>query len=423
MAFSASPPLRLLVRMPTRGRPQQALQALRAYRSLAGMPVTLEVVIDADDESMAAPDVRHGLHTLGCVVTVGRHKSKVDAVNSGRVTEWDALLLASDDMMPVAANYAVTAVDALRNDFPHLDGAVYFNDGHQGARCCTLPIMGRRWYDRFGYVYHRAYKSLFCDQEQTELWSAMGRLVYHDEVLIEHRHHIWGLAEKDALYARNDALWGADETVFNARRASRRPHSQYGFDTPPLWLSICIASLPARRARLDAMVDELFYQARTCCPGEVEVLVDDRAPPVSIGEKRQALLERARGHFIVYVDDDDAVAHDYVERITDALRNNPDVDCLAMRGWLSATNGLPAKRWEISRSHERWSEEPSAYLRSTNHLAPVRREIALRVGFSSVSHGEDSEYARWLRPLLSTEATTGDAPIYYYLFDATKASA
>ena len=105
LADSAATP-RVLVRMPTRDRPAQALHALAAYRSMAGLPVAIEVVVDCDDRKMLSSEVLQRLCALDAVVTVGQHRSKVEAVNGGRVENWDILILASDDMIPIADGYA-----------------------------------------------------------------------------------------------------------------------------------------------------------------------------------------------------------------------------------------------------------------------------------------------------------------------------
>lgn len=410
---------RLLVRMPTRGRPIQAIDVLAKYRAMAGIPVTIEVVLDEDDATMLAPEVLQRLYGLGCVITVGGHKSKVDAVNGGRVREWDVLLLASDDMVPAVDGYAKRALDAIEKHFPHLDGAVYFDDGYQGEKCCTLPIMGRRLYDQFGYVYHPDYKSLFCDQEQTEVLSMMGRLKYVDEKIIEHKHWVVG-ATKDALYERNDALWEIDRKTFEDRRAAE-------FYMPRTMLSVLVCSLPSRRPQLDRLLDHLWAQILSrqgCCdqdatsPREVEILVDDRES-ITIGEKRRALTKRARGNFIAFVDDDDWVSHDYIERILKALRSNPAADCASLNGVMTTAGAAPEPFYG-SLKYAEWSDEDGVHYRTPTHLNPVLRELALAAGFEPKSFGEDLGYSRRLHPLLKREASTGDAPLYYYFYQPGK---
>lgn len=141
--------MRLLVRMPTRSRPQQALDVLRKYRTMAGVPISIEVIIDDDDASMHTLEVQQQLKVLDCIVTSGPHKSKIEAVNGGKVDDWDVLLVASDDMVPIADEYAVRILDAMASYFPHLDGALYFNDNYVGAKLVTSIVMGRRLYEQF----------------------------------------------------------------------------------------------------------------------------------------------------------------------------------------------------------------------------------------------------------------------------------
>jgi hypothetical protein len=263
------------------------------------------------------------------------------------------------------------------------------------------------------------YKSLFCDQEQTEVLRAAGRLVYIDEVIIEHRHPAWGVAARDALYDHNDALWNADQMIYEARKRISRPHAQLAFDSPPLWLSVCIATLPARRVMLDRLLEHLWTQILAQEePREVEVLVDPREG-VTIGEKRQALLERARGHFVSFVDDDDGVSHDYIVRVVDALRSEPAADCASLCGVMT-TAGAASEPFYSSLACSHNYSQDGKHFRFPGHLNAVRRELALQAGFKAISLGEDIDYSMRLRPLLKKEVSTGDRPLYWYWYNPAK---
>lgn len=411
---------RMLVRMPTRGRPGQALAVLADYRRLAGYPIAIEVVLDEDDHSMLSAAVLQRLCALGCSVAVAPHKSKVEAVNGGRANEWDILVLASDDMVPVVDGYAKILVDEMQRHWPRFDGAIFQNDGYARDRCCTLPVFGRRLYDQFGYIYHPDYKSLCCDVEQTEVLRATGRLVYIDQILIEHRHPDTGNTATDHLYKRNNDLRERDSQVFTARRAIRRAHAPVlegepvGFDTPSIALSVLIATLPARQVQLDLLLAHLYGQIVRDAPREVEVLVDDAGG--TIGAKRQRLLERATGKYVAFVDDDDWLAHDYVRKVVGKIHEcEYGVDCLSLAGVLT-TNGECPERFRHSVDYSRWYQDASGlHCRTPNHLNPVRRELALAAGFPDIVFGEDHQYSKRLRPLLKTEAgTTGN--LYFYWF-------
>lgn len=413
----------LLVRMPTRGRPEQAIRVLERYRSMAESHVKIEVVMDADDSTMNCGPVLQRLCDLDCVITIGHHKSKIEAVNGGRVDDWAILVLASDDMWPVVEGYDQRIIADMHKHFPLLDGALNYDDGYNKSHrrdgkpvLNTLPIMGRHLWEQFGYVYEPKYKSLYSDDEFTEVMTRMKRMVFIDEdVLIEHRHPAAGKVALDVIYKHNDRLAPADRKLFEERQAR-------GFDVPEVLLSILICTVPERADMLRRLVDWLRWQMRQY-PRQVEICVDDRVG-VSVGEKRQTLLERAIGKYIAFVDDDDWVASDYVSRILAAyvkyeyayrIERPGGPDCVSLVGEMT-TDGGSSERFEHSLKYSKWETIDGVHQRSPNHLNMVKRELALKVGFTAKNVGEDHDYSMRLRPLLETEVSSGEAPLYFYLF-------
>lgn len=408
----------LLIRMPTRGRPDQALSVLSAYRKLAATSVAIEVVIDEDDEAMNNSQVLQRLCDLDCTITIGRHKSKIDAVNGGRRDDWAILALASDDMVPTQEGYDLRIIEEMDRHFPLRDGAIYFNDGYNKDHqrfgkpvLCTMPIMGRYLWEQFGYVYYPEYGSLYSDDEQTEVLMAIKRLAFIDEVIVEHRHHAAGKAPHDALYTYNDKKWGrADRELFEARQ-------QRGFDMPPMWLSILICSTEARAPMLHRLVDHLRSQMRVF-ERQVEICVSIDNGTKLIGDKRNELLQRAVGDYVAFIDDDDWVSYDYVARVVAACREGKD--CTSLVGVLT-TDGERPERFEHSLTYESWYiREDGVHVRTPNHLNAVRRELALKAGFTSKNFSEDHDYSMALKPLLQSQAFTGAAPLYYYWFRSKK---
>lgn len=407
---------RLLVRMPTRARANKAVEVLQKYRDMAGCAITTEVVIDEDDADTLRPEILQRFAALGCVVTVGRHASKIAACNGGRVNEWDVIVIASDDMVPIEQGWAVRVLDLMDLHWPHRDGALHFNDGFQRANLCTLPVMGKRLWKQFGYVYHPDYKSLYCDREFTDLLKAMGRLTYVDEKLIEHRHHAWGRADVDALYERNDALDSVDKATYERRRAMRYPDAQWAFGSPAMWLSLLVCTTPKRRAQLEHLLGNLYGQIERSAWREVEIIVDD-SEAGTVGEKRQRLLEKAHGHYVAFIDDDDGVSHEYIRRVVSAL-DGADADCAALEGVIT-TDGRNPQRFSHSMTNgSLWQTVKGVHYRGPNHLNAVRRTLALQVGFASQNIGEDHDFAQRLFPLLKKEVLTGTDPLYHYWFNS-----
>lgn len=172
-------------------------------------------------------------------------------------------------------------------------------------------------------------------------------------------------------------------------------------------LSVLILTMPSRKAMFNALTDELTKQIGHL---PVEVLYDDHAG--NIGARRQNLLQQSQGRYVAFIDDDDTVSENYIRDILKAIRTSPD--CVGMRG-IMTTNGRDSKDWEISNKHTVWSTVGNKYLRHTNHLSPVKREIALSVGFPALQHGEDYAYSMGLVGKVKTEVMIEHA-IYHYRF-------
>ena len=160
---------------------------------------------------------------------------------------------------------------------------------------------------------------------------------------------------------------------------------------------------------------------------DVEILVNNTVHAKyggpSIGVKRQQLLEEATGDYIAYIDDDDIVTENYISLILDAIKTTPDVVGMHL---LHYDHGNHTGMTYHSLKYDSWQnlQHPdipnmALYLRYPNHLNPVKREYALKVGFVDSNFGEDRDYSERLQQYLKTEEYI-EEPIYTYLFVSDK---
>jgi glycosyltransferase involved in cell wall biosynthesis len=181
--------------------------------------------------------------------------------------------------------------------------------------------------------------------------------------------------------------------------------------------SVLICSLHRRHQMLERLQKCLAPQIPL--DGSVEVLVDRDNGEVSIGHKRNRLLEKAQGKFIAFVDDDDLVSCDYVYKILEIINNHPQVQVIGMSLIMTTNDTDPEKSFHSIQYRSWWDcpdEETGRkkYFRNPNHLNPVLRELALKIKFPKSNHGEDHDYSSRLLPLLHCEFVIKD-PIYFYL--------
>lgn len=175
-------------------------------------------------------------------------------------------------------------------------------------------------------------------------------------------------------------------------------------------LSVLIASIPSRKQELNSLLNALFEQAFTL--GEIVEILHDDSVAYNIGVKRNKLLKRATGDYIVFIDDDDEVSPEYISLILKAIETNPD--CVGISGVIT-TNGCNMRTWHISKDYEYWHELYNVFYRTPNHISPVRRELALQAGFPEISFAEDAAYSQRLLPLLKTE-TKIPGTLYHYKY-------
>lgn len=171
--------------------------------------------------------------------------------------------------------------------------------------------------------------------------------------------------------------------------------------------------MPSRKEVFARLLNRLDSQLPMS--GSVEILWDD-SMEYNIGTKRNKLLERASGDMIVFADDDDMVERDYIKKILLAAKQKPD--CIGISGIIT-TDGKNKRQWHISKEYGSWKKKGTTYLRTPNHISPVKREIALQARFPEIASGEDYEYSMRILPYLKTEVVV-KGNIYHYQFKKNK---
>jgi hypothetical protein len=216
--------MKILVKFPTRTRPEQFLKTLNDWYKKAKDNSNIEYLISYDkDDSTMTPGIIAKANSLGknIKMVAGLSKSKIDACNRDmkKTLKWDIVLLISDDMFVQVEGWDEIIRDKMKDHYPDTDGCLWFNDSHQN-RICTLSCMGRKYYERFNYLYHPSYKSLWCDNEYTDVAKKLHRMTYIDFKLVNHQHPCWGKAVPiDDLYRTNERFFRLDGDNYNKRKA------------------------------------------------------------------------------------------------------------------------------------------------------------------------------------------------------------
>jgi|688.fasta_scaffold457952_2 hypothetical protein len=215
--------MKLLIKFPTRSRKNKFLLILKKYYNFLSKrnDVHFLISMDEDDVEMNNDFVREILGTYqNLSFFYGNSKTKVEAINNDldKINEWDIVLLASDDMIPTVKGYDDIIINEMKNNYPDTDGVLWFNDGYQGDKLNTLCILGKKYYDRFGYIYNPEYKSVWSDNEFMLVANILGKQKYFDNVIIKHEHPDWGFGSRDEIHTTNIKNESLDRNTFNKRK-------------------------------------------------------------------------------------------------------------------------------------------------------------------------------------------------------------
>lgn len=184
-------------------------------------------------------------------------------------------------------------------------------------------------------------------------------------------------------------------------------------------LSILVPTLVSRRGLRQELFTVLERQAKFA--GDVEILWEEDDGRIPSGTKRNRLMGRSRGEYVCFVDDDDMVTPDYVQRIRLGTLKGDDVVSFQLE---RIGDDRPRAVHSFSIHHhqdKQWSDGVRQY--QANHLCAWRRDLALAVPFPpNIGYDDDvfSYTPRAASGLVETEYHIPEVLYtYYYRSTAT----
>lgn len=214
--------MRILVKFPSRERPKQFIENLKKCIELSVMPQTQYLI------SLDNTDPNHEYYTSfiselnngNITVVAGYSKNKVHAINRDVTDykgEWEILMVVSDDQIPQMIGWDKILAGEMQERFPDTDGVLYHNDGF--TKLNTMCILGRKYFQRFNYIYNPAYISLWSDNEFMEVSRILNKEAYFEEVLFKHEHFSnVPSVKQDPLMRKNESFYYKDKATFTARK-------------------------------------------------------------------------------------------------------------------------------------------------------------------------------------------------------------
>jgi hypothetical protein len=99
----------------------------------------------------------------------------------------------------------------------------------------TMSILGKKYYDRDGYIYHPSYKSFSCDAEAFFVAKTREKHQYFDQILATHQHPSNAKIPNDDLYHKNSLHTPADTKNYWDRLHNDFGMKEEGYSPPFAW--------------------------------------------------------------------------------------------------------------------------------------------------------------------------------------------
>jgi hypothetical protein len=181
-------------------------------------------------------------------------------------------------------------------------------------------------------------------------------------------------------------------------------------------MTVMLLSIPSRLEKnLIPLYNRLITQVGDNKEVEILCLVDNKS--MSIGEKRQSLLDIARGRWVGFLDDDDDVSDDYIDSLLKAMKESP-ADVITFDQHCSVNGKEFTVNFKMNNPHEPYiAGAGTTHLRRPPyHMCFWHRKIAKNVRFPSISYGEDIAWCSAMYPFVTSE-THLDKVLHRYQYD------
>tara|TARA_Y100000356_G_C11185794_1_gene249365 strand:- start:52 stop:684 length:633 start_codon:yes stop_codon:yes gene_type:complete len=171
-------------------------------------------------------------------------------------------------------------------------------------------------------------------------------------------------------------------------------------------LSILILSIPSRIHFLKQLLDKLEQQIGDREDVEILSIMDNKS--FGISEKRNKLMQLARGSHLTWIDDDDDISESYVSTLTETIAKNPEVDVISFDQMCYLEGKVARVFAEMGNPHDPVlldSDDPTRYkdtLRPPYHWCCWKTSLAASESFRNPHDmegvGEDIDWLMRLYP-------------------------
>lgn len=181
-------------------------------------------------------------------------------------------------------------------------------------------------------------------------------------------------------------------------------------------ISILIPTMKSRERLFQQVLKEVQKQIAECWEIRVEVLWESDNGELTLGQKRNVLMDRCNGKYHCFIDDDDVISPTFIKTFVPMIQSEIDYDCADFLG-VHYERGRLNKLFYHSMDVPEWYETNERFFRSTSPMNMIKTSIVRQVRYKDIRNTEDHEFSKRLMAsgLLKTEFKIPNKPIYHYI--------
>lgn len=186
-------------------------------------------------------------------------------------------------------------------------------------------------------------------------------------------------------------------------------------------ISILIPTMKSRERLFQQVLADIRKQAAECPEIQTEILWESDNGELTLGQKRNILMDRCSGKYHCFIDDDDVLSPRYLRTFVPMITSGIDYDCASFVG-AHYNRGVFNKLFHHSMKYSSWEEKPDRFIRTVSPMNLIKTDIVRQVRYKDIRNTEDHEFSKRLMAsgLLKTEYEIDpNYPIYHYI-DAVK---
>jgi tetratricopeptide (TPR) repeat protein len=315
--------------LPTRGRPASVQRFLQSVAQTASSPEKVEVIIYADEDDPETQRISFpGLKLIKLVghrETMGNLNRACYEASSGRY-----VMLVNDDLVFRTHGWDTKIRQGFYR-FPDEIAIVYANDLIQGERLAAFPILSRVACEIIDCISPSEYLRTGIDTHIFAIFKILSRfgyerIVYLQDVIMEHMHHSIGKSSFDRTCSNIDPFIDLETfaslsmtRLYAAFRLARyierfKLEEQYRLRQPPPQ-NDCVRVIVTGKPE-DGYIERLINQNQERTP--FEVVVGD-------SERLEGLIQGAKGGIIVFLDPGCIPSHGWLDRLVQTAMSSPEI--------------------------------------------------------------------------------------------------